>query len=385
MTLGELAAHFGIETTQDAIWFGVGVTAQLAFTMRFLIQWIASEKAGRSIVPVAFWYFSLAGGIVLFIYGVREGEAVILLGQSFGIIVYLRNIWLIHAEQRRERERLSVSLPPQPLSAVGAAADDRRWATTALAAIIGVTILRLITLSLQSYPLLGDEAQYWTWAQALDWGYYSKPPMVAWAIAGAEAVCGDHVACFRAPATLSYAVGATFVFLLGARLFGARIGAWAAVVYATLPGVSFSALLVTTDPFLLMFWAIGLYAVHRAATAPPARLWWAIVGVAVGFGLLSKYAMIAFPFSLLLWALVDPAARAAMRPAGLVIAAAIAAAIFAPNLLWNAAQDWPTLAHTGDNVNLDGGLFNPENLLKFFGEQFGVFGPLLMAALIALL
>ena len=384
-SLDELAAYFQITTAEDALWFGIGVSAQLAFTMRFLIQWIASERAGRSIVPVAFWYFSLGGGIVLFVYGLQRGEPVILLGQSFGIVVYLRNIWLIHAERRRERERLSVSLPPRPLRAAGETAQDGRWAAIALGVIAGLTLLRLITLALQGYPLLGDEAQYWTWAQAPDWGYYSKPPMVAWAIAAAEAVCGGGVACLRAPATLSYAVGAAFVFLLGRRLFGARVGAWAAIVYATLPGVSFSALLVTTDPFLLMFWAVGLYAVHRAATEGDGLRWWAVAGVAVGLGLLSKYAMIAFPLSLGLWALVDPAARAALRARGVLLAAAIAGAIFAPNLLWNAAQDWPTLGHTADNANFGASLFNPENLLKFFGEQFGVFGPLLMAALLALL
>jgi lipid-A-disaccharide synthase-like uncharacterized protein len=70
------------------------------FSARFLIQWISSEKARKSVMPVAFWWFSIMGGLLLLAYGVYRGEPVIILGQAFGIIVYARNLWLIHAERR---------------------------------------------------------------------------------------------------------------------------------------------------------------------------------------------------------------------------------------------------------------------------------------------
>jgi len=154
-SLDELANYFQINTAEDALWFGIGVTAQLAFTMRFLIQWIASERAGRSIVPVAFWYFSLGGGIVLFIYGLQRGEPVILLGQSFGIVVYLRHIWLIHAARQRERARLSVSLPPHPLRAARETAEDLRSSLLTPVAIAGLPLLPPLTPSPHSPPPLG--------------------------------------------------------------------------------------------------------------------------------------------------------------------------------------------------------------------------------------
>ena len=92
---------FNIETTTDLVWLGLGIFAQLMFSMRFLIQWITSEKEKKSVIPVAFWWFSLAGGVLLLAYGIRRGEPVIILGQAFGCIVYIRNLWLIRAEKRR--------------------------------------------------------------------------------------------------------------------------------------------------------------------------------------------------------------------------------------------------------------------------------------------
>lgn len=87
-------------------WFGrfwvlFGIAAQLAFTARFLIQWIASEKAGKSHVPIAFWYWSLVGGFMLFIYAVSwKHDVVLALGQGSGLIVYVRNLMLIYKEKR---------------------------------------------------------------------------------------------------------------------------------------------------------------------------------------------------------------------------------------------------------------------------------------------
>jgi lipid-A-disaccharide synthase-like uncharacterized protein len=78
-----------------------GLAAQGLFMMRFIVQWIASERARRSIVPEAFWYFSLGGGAMLVIYGLLKAELVIIVGQLPALIVYSRNIVLIHREKRQ--------------------------------------------------------------------------------------------------------------------------------------------------------------------------------------------------------------------------------------------------------------------------------------------
>ena len=76
-------------------WLGFGLVAQLLFTARFLVQWISSERAGQSVVPMAFWFFSMGGGLMTLVYGLVKREPVIILGQALPTIIYVRNIMLI--------------------------------------------------------------------------------------------------------------------------------------------------------------------------------------------------------------------------------------------------------------------------------------------------
>jgi lipid-A-disaccharide synthase-like uncharacterized protein len=91
-----------VDSMTELWWVVFGLLAQLMFTGRFIVQWIASERQRDSVVPVAFWYFSLAGGLMLFSYAVYRHDPVFILGQSLGVLIYSRNLWLIHAKRRRE-------------------------------------------------------------------------------------------------------------------------------------------------------------------------------------------------------------------------------------------------------------------------------------------
>ena len=84
----------------NKLWLLIGFSGQLLFTSRFLVQWIASERAKRSIVPLAFWWFSLAGGVTLLSYALWRHDPVFILGQAMGLVVYARNLALIHAKNR---------------------------------------------------------------------------------------------------------------------------------------------------------------------------------------------------------------------------------------------------------------------------------------------
>jgi lipid-A-disaccharide synthase-like uncharacterized protein len=81
-------------------WLVFGVVAQLLFAARFLVQWISSEKAGKSVIPFAFWLFSMGGGLMTLLYGIVKREPVIILGQSLATIIYVRNIMLIMKERK---------------------------------------------------------------------------------------------------------------------------------------------------------------------------------------------------------------------------------------------------------------------------------------------
>ena len=84
----------------NKIWLGIGFFAQLMFSARFLVQWLASERAGRSIVPLLFWYFSIAGSTLLLAYAIHRKDPVFILGQSMGIFIYSRNLYLIRRERK---------------------------------------------------------------------------------------------------------------------------------------------------------------------------------------------------------------------------------------------------------------------------------------------
>lgn len=82
------------------LWLAVGFLGQFFFFMRFLVQWLASEKEKRSVVPIAFWYLSLFGGTILLIYALYRRDPVFILGQGVGLWVYSRNLWLIFRPKR---------------------------------------------------------------------------------------------------------------------------------------------------------------------------------------------------------------------------------------------------------------------------------------------
>ena len=81
-------------------WVAFGLFGQLMFTGRFIVQWIASERAKKSVVPLAFWYLSMAGGLILLAYAIYRRDIVFILGQSTGVFIYARNLWLIHKDRR---------------------------------------------------------------------------------------------------------------------------------------------------------------------------------------------------------------------------------------------------------------------------------------------
>ena len=257
--------------------------------------------------------------------------------------------------------------------------QDRRWQLLCLALAI-LTLYRAAVAS--RLPLYLDEAQYWTWSLHPAWGYYSKPPMVAWLIA-LSTVASQGELAIRLGTLLLHPLSALLIAATGWRIGGRGTGLLAGLLFASLPLVGFNSLFMTTDAPLVLCWAAAVASLWRALQTNAWRHW-LLLGAAAGAGLLSKYSMaLLLPSIALVFAL--PAWRAQWRNPRPWLAALLALLIFLPNLLWNAQADFVSLRHTADISQLDRALFHPARLAEFVGAQFLCMGPLAFAALLAAL
>ncbi|MBV5340669.1 MAG: lipid-A-disaccharide synthase N-terminal domain-containing protein [Deltaproteobacteria bacterium] len=91
-------------TLPEHYWVIIGLTGQVFFTMRFVVQWIATEKSRKSIIPESFWYFSIVGSLILLSYSIYRKDPVFILGQAFGTTVYLRNLYFISKHKEKKHE-----------------------------------------------------------------------------------------------------------------------------------------------------------------------------------------------------------------------------------------------------------------------------------------
>lgn len=240
-------------------------------------------------------------------------------------------------------------------------------------AALGILIVRITGLLISPLGLHPDEAQYWAWSRTFDWGYFSKPPLVAWTIAATTALFGDDPWAVRLAAPFAHTGAAFALFALGRRMYGDAAGMAAGLGWLLIPGVWLSSALISTDALLLPLWSLALLAAWRWMETRAIQ-WALLLGLAVGLGALAKYAMLYFPLCLTLATVWAPQVRrAAFSRQGLAVFVT-AAAIATPNILWNAAHNFETVAHTAANADWQGDLFNLDQLVNFLGDQFAVAG-----------
>jgi 4-amino-4-deoxy-L-arabinose transferase-like glycosyltransferase len=252
--------------------------------------------------------------------------------------------------------------------------------TLVLIAVAVLTLARLAAVIATPLNLGPDEAQYWSWSLSPAFGYFSKPPLIAWLIGASTAVCGDGEACIRISSPLFHAATTVVLFFAGRAFYDARAGAWAALTYALMPGTSFSSLLITTDVPLLFFWSVGLLALAQLRQSS-STTWAVVLGVALGLGLLSKYAMLYFVLGATLALLTNAQGRRLILSRDGLIALVVALIVFAPNIVWNFTHHFATVGHTAANANI-GGHFQISKLFEFLGAQIGILGPVAVALLI---
>jgi 4-amino-4-deoxy-L-arabinose transferase-like glycosyltransferase len=252
-------------------------------------------------------------------------------------------------------------------------------ARSAYLIIIAVTIWRVALLPYGT-DLFVDEAQYWFWGQNLDFGYYSKPPVIAWIIRAVTSIAGSDDAFFIRLAGPLFHMATAFVLMACARrIAGEAYAGWAGVLYVTAPAVAFASVYMSTDTLLLFFVAAALLAyvgLTRRASFGLALL----MGIAFGLAFLSKYSALLLVPGGIVALLTVKEARVGWRD--FFIAAIAAAVVASPNLIWNLLHDATTVRHTTELAEWSAMHLDIGNALEFFGAQFGIIGPVAFAALL---
>ena len=250
--------------------------------------------------------------------------------------------------------------------------------------ILALTSLRVLALAVTPTDLFVDEAQYWFWGQNLDFGYYSKPPLIAWLIRFVtELVNSSEAFWVRLPAPLLHGITAVLLGIFAARRFGRGAGAWVAAGYISLPIVAVGSFMISTDTVLAPFYVLALIFYDQAQRSGSLRAA-AFSGAALGLAFMAKYAALYFIICLPLIYLFCSDHR--LRWAQYGAFGALFFAVISPNVIWNLANDLTTLSHTAENVQWvkpQAGLgFSLGNMAEFLLLQAVVIGPVAFAVLI---
>jgi 4-amino-4-deoxy-L-arabinose transferase-like glycosyltransferase len=257
-------------------------------------------------------------------------------------------------------------------------AADRRIVIAAAAACLGLLALQLALIG--RVELTFDEAYYVLWSRRLAWGYLDHPPMVAAWIRASTALFGPSEFGVRALGTLILGATPMLISWMAWRLFGSiRAAALASLMWVAMP-LAAGAPIVVPDTPLAFFWTLAsaalveIWRTRRAA-------WWLALGLALGLALLSKFTAAFLAAGVALALLTTPSLRRWGASIAPYAAAALALAIFAPFLAWNAEHGWATFAKQLGRVPAHG--FSPQYLVEFVLSQIGLMNPLVFLAVVA--
>jgi membrane-associated phospholipid phosphatase len=328
----------------------------------------------RALAFAAATVFGLTTGVLRMAFGAHYASDIIAAGVAAFLVV-----WVMHGLiYRWKPDRWSDERIDRWLADVARQLRSVESFWSIAAAVAGLTMARLMALHFSVVDFFPDEARYWAWAQTPAFGYFSKPPLLAWMMAATGKVWGNSEACLRAAAPMLYAGTALICAVIARQLYDKATAFWVglSVVFAT--GLVYSARIISTDVVLLFFWSLALLA-YLKLLARPTLGWSTVLGFALGLGMLAKYAMIYFLAGAVVASVLDPGARALWSRPGLWFGLLIALLLFTPNLIWNATHDFVTFRHTRGNIVGDGFKFSPLGPLVFLGSQFGVVGPILFS------
>jgi Dolichyl-phosphate-mannose-protein mannosyltransferase len=247
--------------------------------------------------------------------------------------------------------------------------------------VIALTILRLLLLA--TADLEFDEAHYWMWSERLAPAYFSKGPGVAFAIRGSTIIFGSNEFGVRFFSPLLGAGTSLLLFYLGRRMFNAQVAFWTVLGLNATPIFNVGAFLMTIDPLSLFFWVAAMFSFWRVIETTPQFSWaWPLTGLCIGLGFLCKYTNVFQLLSIIVILTLIPKLRIEFRRPGFYLMLVIFAACCVPPIRWNDQHAWVTIGHLKSRGGVSEGVgFHLLEFLKFLGEHFLVYSPLLFLGL----
>ena len=262
-----------------------------------------------------------------------------------------------------------------------------------LAFLLVLTALRLIYIG--RVELSPDEAQYFEWSQRLDWCYFSKGPGVALAIKLGTSLFGPTEFGVRFLAPILALGTSLLLYALTRRIYEARAATWVVVLANATPLFNAGGLIMTIDPLSIFFWTAALYTlwrafeVHQEAEATPVGIgqrlgWWALSGAFIGCGFLCKWTNAFQLLSVILLVVLTRRFRGVIRTPGFWAMLGVFILFVIPPALWNQAHGGPTTHHLAARGGLETAWWqnNFKDFGKFFATHFGVYSPLIFAAML---
>ena len=237
---------------------------------------------------------------------------------------------------------------------------------------------------LGSTDLEFDEAHYWMWSERLAPGYFSKGPGIAFAIRASTMLFGPTEFGVRFFSPILAAGTSLLLFYFGKRLFNENVGLWSVVAFNVTPIFNVGAFVMTTDALSIFFWIAAMFTFWLATEKSPRfSFWWPLTGLLIGLGFLSRFTNAFEIVCVLLVLAFAPRLRQEFKRPGLYWLLGVFVVCTIPPIVWNAQHAWITLRHlrTRGSLSEDVG-FRPLEPLKFFGEHFIFYSPLLFGLLV---
>ena len=246
--------------------------------------------------------------------------------------------------------------------------------------VLVLLIIKLVSIKLTNFNLFGDEAQYWLWSKELDFGYFSKPPFLAWGIRFYSELFHDSFFYLKIfPSAVYFLITSSIYILLKNLGLDNQNAFTGSLTFLFIPAVSFSSFIISTDLFLLLFWTLSLNELIKILKYQRISSF-IFLGVFLGLGFLSKYAAVYFIICLFILILVDKNYRKIFLDNyfGFALSFLCFGIILLPNLIWNINNSWVTLQHTADNANFENVQFRITRGVEFLIIQVLMLGPFMV-------